>query len=77
MESVGGGLRWGRYVRSDLFPLSYSRGFGKSFPTAARICARPLKGCAVHEFSREYCRLFGAPPQRDIRRMRLNQISPR
>jgi AraC-like DNA-binding protein len=27
------------------------------------------------QFSREYARLFGAPPQRDIRRMRLSQIS--
>jgi AraC-like DNA-binding protein len=25
------------------------------------------------QFSREYSRLFGAPPQRDIRRMRLSE----
>jgi AraC-like DNA-binding protein len=31
---------------------------------------------SASQFSREYCRLFGAPPQRDIRRMRLNQIAP-
>jgi AraC-like DNA-binding protein len=31
---------------------------------------------SASQFSREYCRLFGAPPQRDIRRMRLNQIMP-
>jgi AraC-like DNA-binding protein len=30
---------------------------------------------SASQFSREYSRLFGAPPQRDIRRMRLNQIS--
>ena len=29
------------------------------------------------QFSREYSRLFGAPPQRDIRRMRLSQTSSR
>ena len=27
---------------------------------------------SASQFSREYCRLFGAPPQRDIRRMRQN-----
>jgi AraC-like DNA-binding protein len=31
---------------------------------------------SASQFSREYCRLFGAPPQRDIRKMRLNQITP-
>jgi AraC-like DNA-binding protein len=31
---------------------------------------------SASQFSREYCRLFGAPPQRDIRRMRLSQITP-
>jgi len=31
---------------------------------------------SASQFSREYCRLFGAPPQRDIRRMRHNQITP-
>jgi AraC-like DNA-binding protein len=30
---------------------------------------------SVSQFSREYSRLFGAPPQRDIRRMRLSQTS--
>ena len=30
---------------------------------------------SASQFSREYSRLFGAPPQRDIRRMRLNQTS--
>ena len=30
---------------------------------------------SASQFSREYSRLFGAPPQRDIRRMRLNQMS--
>jgi AraC-like DNA-binding protein len=30
---------------------------------------------SASQFSREYSRLFGAPPQRDIRRMRLNQIT--
>jgi AraC-like DNA-binding protein len=30
---------------------------------------------SASQFSREYSRLFGAPPQRDIQRMRLNQIS--
>jgi len=30
---------------------------------------------SASQFSREYCRLFGAPPQRDIRRMRLNQMA--
>jgi AraC-like DNA-binding protein len=28
---------------------------------------------SVSQFNREYSRLFGAPPQRDIRRMRLSQ----
>ena len=28
---------------------------------------------SASQFSREYSRLFGAPPQRDIRRMRLSQ----
>ena len=28
------------------------------------------------QFSREYSRLFGAPPQRDIKRMHLSQTSP-
>jgi AraC-like DNA-binding protein len=33
-------------------------------------------GCeSVSQFSREYSRLFGAPPQRDLRRMRLSQTS--
>jgi transcriptional regulator GlxA family with amidase domain len=32
---------------------------------------------SASQFSREYSRLFGAPPQRDIRRMRLNQTSLR
>jgi AraC-like DNA-binding protein len=31
---------------------------------------------SASQFNREYSRLFGAPPQRDIRRMRLTQISP-
>jgi len=31
---------------------------------------------SASQFSREYCRLFGAPPQRDIRRMRHNQMTP-
>ena len=31
---------------------------------------------SASQFSREYSRLFGAPPQRDIRRMRLNQMAP-
>jgi AraC-like DNA-binding protein len=30
---------------------------------------------SASQFSREYTRLFGAPPQRDIRRMRLSQTS--
>jgi AraC-like DNA-binding protein len=30
---------------------------------------------SASQFSREYSRLFGAPPQRDIRRMRLDQTS--
>ena len=30
---------------------------------------------SVSQFSREYSRLFGEPPQRDIRRMRLSQTS--
>jgi transcriptional regulator GlxA family with amidase domain len=30
---------------------------------------------SASQFSREYSRLFGAPPQRDIRRMRLSQSS--
>ncbi|HWZ63466.1 MAG TPA: AraC family transcriptional regulator [Steroidobacteraceae bacterium] len=30
---------------------------------------------SASQFSREYSRLFGAPPQRDIRRIRLGQIS--
>jgi AraC-like DNA-binding protein len=30
---------------------------------------------SASQFSREYSRLFGAPPQRDIRKMRLSQIS--
>jgi AraC-like DNA-binding protein len=30
---------------------------------------------SASQFSREYSRLFGAPPHRDIRRMRLDQIS--
>jgi AraC-like DNA-binding protein len=32
---------------------------------------------SASQFSREYSRLFGAPPQRDIRRMRLSQTPPR
>ena len=32
---------------------------------------------SASQFSREYSRLFGAPPQRDIRRMRLSQTSLR
>ena len=32
---------------------------------------------SASQFSREYSRLFGAPPQRDIRRMRLSQSVPR
>ena len=32
---------------------------------------------SASQFSREYSRLFGAPPQRDIRRMRLSQRSSR
>ena len=32
---------------------------------------------SASQFSREYSRLFGAPPQRDIRRMRLSQASSR
>jgi AraC-like DNA-binding protein len=31
---------------------------------------------SASQFSREYSRLFGAPPQRDVRRMRLNQMAP-
>ena len=27
---------------------------------------------SASQFSREYSRLFGAPPQRDIKRLRLN-----
>ena len=30
---------------------------------------------SASQFSREYSRLFGAPPQRDVRRMRLSQTS--
>ncbi len=30
---------------------------------------------SASQFTREYSRLFGAPPQRDIRRMRLEQTS--
>ncbi len=30
---------------------------------------------SASQFSREYSRLFGAPQQRDIRRMRLNHIT--
>ena len=29
------------------------------------------------QFSREYSRLFGAPPQRDVRRMRVSQTASR
>ena len=32
---------------------------------------------SASQFSREYSRLFGAPPQRDIKRMRLSQTSCR
>jgi AraC-like DNA-binding protein len=32
---------------------------------------------SASQFSREYSRLFGAPPQRDIRRMRLSRTLPR
>jgi transcriptional regulator GlxA family with amidase domain len=32
---------------------------------------------SASQFSREYSRLFGAPPQRHIRRMRLSQTSSR
>jgi AraC-like DNA-binding protein len=32
---------------------------------------------SASQFSREYSRLFGAPPQRDIRRMRLSETSSR
>jgi AraC-like DNA-binding protein len=32
---------------------------------------------SASQFSREYSRLFGAPPQRDIKRMRLSQTSSR
>jgi AraC-like DNA-binding protein len=32
---------------------------------------------SASQFSREYRRLFGAPPQKDIRRMRLSQTSSR
>jgi AraC-like DNA-binding protein len=32
---------------------------------------------SASQFSREYSRLFGAPPQRDIRRVRLSQTSSR
>src|SRR5580765_1722373 len=32
---------------------------------------------SASQFSREYSRLFGAPPQRDIRRMRVSQTSSR
>jgi AraC-like DNA-binding protein len=32
---------------------------------------------SASQFSREYSRLFGAPPQRDVRRMRLSQTSSR
>jgi AraC-like DNA-binding protein len=32
---------------------------------------------SASQFSREYSRLFGAPPQRDIRRMRLSQTGSR
>ena len=32
---------------------------------------------SASQFSREYSHLFGAPPQRDIRRMRLSQTSSR
>jgi AraC-like DNA-binding protein len=30
---------------------------------------------SVSQFSRENSRLFGAPPQRDIRRMRVSQTT--
>jgi transcriptional regulator GlxA family with amidase domain len=30
---------------------------------------------SASQFTREYSRLFGAPPQRDIRRLRLSDIS--
>ena len=30
---------------------------------------------SASQFSREYARLFGEPPQRDIQRMRLNQAA--
>jgi transcriptional regulator GlxA family with amidase domain len=30
---------------------------------------------SASQFSREYSRLFGAPPQRDIKRMRQSQTS--
>jgi AraC-like DNA-binding protein len=32
---------------------------------------------SASQFSREYRRLFGAPPQRDVRLMRLSQSSSR
>ena len=76
MESVEGAYI-GNVMSGQIFSPQRLERIWQELSTAARICARPLKGCAVHEFSREYCRLFGAPPQRDIRRMRLNQISPR
>jgi transcriptional regulator GlxA family with amidase domain len=28
---------------------------------------------SASQFSREYSRVFGAPPQRDVKRMRMNQ----
>jgi AraC-like DNA-binding protein len=30
---------------------------------------------SASQFSREYCRLFGAPPQRDVRRMRIAPVA--
>jgi transcriptional regulator GlxA family with amidase domain len=32
---------------------------------------------SASQFSRVYSRLFGSPPQRDIRHMRLSQSAPR
>ena len=32
---------------------------------------------SASQFSREYSRLFGAPPQRDVRRMRVSQTASR
>jgi hypothetical protein len=37
---------------------------GKQHPSDFRMIAH-------HAFCREYSRLFGAPPQQDVRRMRL------